>query len=193
MRSLVCVPMLVAAWAAPALSVEPAEWGQRVNGLRMALALVDVGPKEPQVVEITIENTGDQTTVVQIGWFGETKAGLTLQAGSDAGSEWVDFMGEGGVASSGRCPFLVPLLAGSRYQIRRSTGTYVMSKLHVSLGKFLLGPGPRWLRANLRAGASSDPLLPTTTQDPRRQGCVDERLMWRGTLSSNTLRFEARR
>lgn len=184
----------ILACAVPVLSAEPAEWGKPVNGLRMALALVNAGYGAPQVVEITIENIGDRTSVVQIGSMSDTR-GLTLQAGSDAGAEWVDYtLGGQGVGLSSPIPFLVPLLPGSRYQIRRQTGDYWMPTSRVSLGRFLLGPGPHWVRADLRAGGKPDSPFPTpVVQPPPPKGCVDEDKLWEGTLSSNTLRFPARR
>jgi hypothetical protein len=76
-RLLIGVLAILLAGVAPALSAEPGEWGKPVNGLRMAVALVDAGFGASQIVEITIENVGDQTPVVQIGRFGDTR-GLTL-------------------------------------------------------------------------------------------------------------------
>ena len=194
MRLLGSVVAFLLAGAVPALSAEPAEWGKPVNGLRMALALVDVGAGEPRVVEVTIENVGDRTSVVQIGWMSDTR-GLTLQAGSDAGAAWVEYLRGGlGVGPSSPIPFLVPLLPGSRYQIRRQTGDYWMPTSSVSLGRFLLGPGSHWLLAGLRAGGKPDSLIPgLVMEQPLPKGCVDENLLWQGTLSSNTLRFPARR
>ena len=194
MRVLIGVLMLGAAWAVPALSAEPREWGQTVNGLRMALALVDVGPGEPQVVEITSENAGDRTSVIQIGWFGETESRLTLHGGSSAGQLLVEYTREG--LSNARCPFIVPLLARARYQVRRPTGDYTVPKLNVSLGKFLLDPGPRWLRAGLRVGENPDPPFPmgrSGMPEAPIQSCIEQRGVWQGTLTSNTLRLPARR
>jgi hypothetical protein len=192
-RLLIGVLAILLAGVAPALSAEPEEWGKPVNGLRMAVALVNAGVGEPQVVEITIENVGNRTLVVQIGRFGDTRR-LALQAGSDAGAHWVGYVGfgEGISASPQQPPFLVPLLPGSRYQIRRPTGDYVMTKPPVTLGKFLLGPGPHWLRTDLRVGGKPDPLFPIP-EEPLPKGYVDEDRLWQGTLSSNVLRLPARR
>ena len=193
-RLLIGVLMLCTAWAAPVLSAEPREWGPTVNGLRMALALVDVGPGEPQVLEITIENAGGRTSVIQIGWFGETESRLTLHAGSSTGQVVVAYTREG--LSKARCPFIVPLLAGARYQVRRPTGDYMVPKLNVSLGKFLLDPGPSWLRATLQVGETAEPLIPmgrSGMPEAPIQSCIDQRGVWQGTLASNTLRLPARR
>jgi hypothetical protein len=190
MRLFSGVLAFLLACAVPVLSAEPAEWGKPVNELRMALALVDVGVGEPQVVEVTIENVGDRTLVVQIGRFGDTRR-LALQAGSDAGDRWAGYAREG-VGPSSPIPFLVPLLPGSRYQIRRPTGDYVITNPSVTLGKFLLGPGPHWLRADLRVGGPPNSLVPEQEQPPPK-GYVDENLLWQGTLSSNIVRFPARR
>ena len=193
MRLLGGLLAFLLACAMQAVSAEPAEWGKPVNGLRMALALVDAGAGEPQVVEITIENVGRQTPVVQIGWFGDTHT-LTLEGASDAGADWIDYAREGIGGSSPDIPFLVPFLRGSRYQIRRPTGDYVVRKTAVTLGVFLVGPGSHWLRADLRVGVQPDPLFPSLVwEQPPPKGYVDENLLWRGTLSSNTLRFPARR
>jgi hypothetical protein len=144
-------------------------------------------------VEITIENVGRQTPGVQIGWFGDTHT-LTLEGGSDAGAVWIDYAREGIGGSSPDIPFLVPFLRGSRYQIRRPTGDYVERKVAVTLGVFLVGPGSHWLRADLRVGVQPDPPFPGLVREqPPPKGYVDENLLCRGTLSSNTLRFPARR
>jgi hypothetical protein len=195
MRLLSSVLVFLLACAAPVLSAEPTEWGKPVNGLRMAVALVDMGAGEPQVVEVTIENVGNRTLVVQIGRFGDTRR-LALQAGSDAGAQWAGYagFGEGVSGSPQQPPFLVPLPPGSRYQIRRPTGDYVMTNPPVTLGKFLLGPGPHWLRADLRVGGKPDPLFPgLAMEQPLPKGCVAGSMLWQGTLSSNILRSPARR
>ena len=148
----------------------------------------------PQVVELTIENTGDRVSVIQIGWFGETESRLTLHAGSSAGQVLVTYTRDG--FAKVRCPFIVPLLAGARYQVRRPTGDYRVPKLNVSLGKFLLDPGPRWLRAALQVGETAEPLIPmgrSGMPEAPIQNCIDQNRIWQGTLTSNTLRLPARR
>jgi hypothetical protein len=67
-----------------------------------------------------------------------------------------------------------------------------MTKPPVTLGKFLLGPGPHWLRTDLRVGGKPDPLFPIP-EEPLPKGYVDEDRLWQGTLSSNVLRLPARR
>lgn len=193
MRVLSGIMAILLAGVAPALSAEPGEWGTPVDGLRMALALVDAGVGEPQVVEITIENVGRQTPVVQIGWFGDTHT-LTLEGGSDAGAVWIDYAREGINSSIPSIPFLVPFLRGSRYQIRRQTVDYVVRKRGVTLGVFLVGPDSHWLRADLRVGVQPDPLFPSLVREqPPPQSYVDADMLWKGSLSSNTLRLPARR
>jgi hypothetical protein len=69
-----------------------------------------------------------------------------------------------------------------------------MLKSRVSLGRFLLGPGQHWVRADLRVGGKSDALFRNpATQEPPPKGCVEEGSLWQGTLSSNVLRLPARR
>lgn len=195
MRLLSGVLTFLLASAVPVLSAEPAEWGKTLNGLRMGIALVNVGFGEPQVVEITIENVGGQTPVVQIRECGDTQGRLTLQACSDAGAEWVTLRTSGCGIGSPASPLLVPLLPRSRYQIRRQTGDYGMTLSRVSLGKFLLGIGPHWLRADLRVGKRPDysPVPSVLAGRPLPSGCIDEEMLWEGALNSNILRFPARR
>lgn len=128
------------------------------------------------IVEITIENTTTKGLLLPLGQLGAQDP-FSLILTWDDKREFAIFTG-GPSATPGRFyPFVVPLLPGSRYVVRRPSFQYRLASKNESLGKALLRHPA--LRVDL-----------VTESAPRSIDCFPASSFWTGTLVSNSVRVE---
>jgi hypothetical protein len=154
-----------------ARSAEPSSrWGKPVKGVRMALSY-DVADG---VLEITIENTNGTGLLLPLGQLGGQDPFVLVVTTAGSKGEAGIFVGDPGVAPGRSYPFVVPLLPGSRYVVRRPAYQYRIASANESLGKF----AGRHL--SLRVELVSNP-------DRLNINCFPSGNVWTGTLISNIL------
>ena len=153
------------------IPLNPPLWGKPVKGIRMALSYL---PTEG-VIEIGIENLTTQVLLLPLGYLGGEDR-LKLIAATGQKTEIAIFTNASGVAPGRAYPFVVPLLPGSRYVVRRPTYQYWISSINESLGKFMLRHPS--LHAELFADTAHLNL-----------DCFSVRNIWTGTLISNSVQL----
>jgi hypothetical protein len=195
MKPLALFLIVVATVLAPAdeasaqlLPAGPVAWGASVDGLRIGVsALAGVEPETSASFEVSLQNTGTEDFVVNLGQMlgngrvmfpSAVRPVLTDSSGSRRELEYADRRYP---AIAGRLDdFIVALRAGSTYVLRLSLDQYWTPVTK----EFVVKPGPG--RSRMWVGFQG---TGATTRNSDMQG-VGLLKFWKGTVQSGIVEFE---
>lgn len=154
-------------------SLNAADWGTTINGLRLSLS----ADSPAQNLTLTFENTEERREMfLHLGTAGVNEADqvhLYLTA-PDGKRTKLLYTGGNGVAPGRLVPMIVPLLPGSTYSIRTPLNRWYL---------------PNHTKPDLRQSALHAEIQHAQNLDFRFVDCFGLRIFWYGQARSNSLRI----